>query len=337
MIWPDLKNFFRNNGFSPDRSGPPRSIQNTKGDDPLTFLHKKRPSLTGITLKNVLVATLVAGIAISAGCNRAPQKGVVATVGNESITSAQLSAKLFSLGVQPPVNPNTVSDVLNHMVDQKLLTQEAKDEGLASDPTIKSEIARAEDRILKKALLKKEVEDKLTVTDADISDYYQKHEKEIRQPGYVEARQVVFPTQKDADHFKNSLDRKGGFKKAIKTFKGGPLGRIFEGTLPPKFMPFFFGVKEGAVTGPIVLKDGVHYFRIDHFVAGHQLSLAESKEGIRRLLKREKRTDLTQALTNKLRAKTKININQLELAALVAQSQNLPGNTATPGQAPKGH
>ncbi|MHB1564214.1 MAG: peptidylprolyl isomerase [Leptospirillum sp.] len=303
----------------------------------MTLFHKIFHSLTENSLKRVILASLVAGIAISSGCNKAPQKGVVATVGSDSITSAQLSAKLFSLGVQPPVNPNTVSDVLNHMVDQELLTQEAKSEGLASDPTIKSEIARAEDRILKKALLKKEVEDKLTVTDAEISDYYQKHEKEIRQPGYVEARQVVFPTQKDADHFKNSLSRKGGFKKAIKTFKGGPLGRIFEGTLPPKFMPFFFGVKEGAVTGPIILKDGVHYFRIDHFVTGHQLSLAESKEGIRRLLKREKRTDLTQALTNKLRAKTKININQPELATLVAKSQTLPGSPSSAGQTPKDH
>lgn len=303
----------------------------------MTSFHKRTQALAKHSLKTLFLGLLMTGLAATAACNKTSQKGVVATVGDHTITQAALSARLFSLGVQPPVNPNTVSDVLNQMVDQKLLVAEARNEGLASDPAIKSEITRAEDRILRKALLKKEVEDKLTVTDADISDYYNKHEKEIRQPGYVEARQVLFPDQKTADRFKGKLDRKGMFAKAIHSFKGGPLGRIFEGTLPPKFMPFFFGIKEGSVTGPIVLKDGVHYFKIDHFTIGHQLSLTESKDGIRRLLQREKRTDLTQALTNKLRAKTKISINQAVVTALVAKSQNLPGKSSPAGQPPQSH
>lgn len=265
-------------------------------------------------------------------CHKNLQPNELAMVGNRAITVDDLKKRLADIGISSSKDPNMTSEVLNRMVDDVLIATKARKDGMESSDDIKRKVSEYRDHLLKQALLKKEVDDKIKVTDGDINDYYTKHQKEIRQPGYVELRQVVFPDDATARREAPRLKRKGGFRKAITAFKGGPVGKLYEGTVPQKFVSYFFGLPAGSVSGPLSLKDGVHYFRIDTVVPGKALSLDEAKDGIRNYLKSQKRKTLYQALVNHLRSETTVTINDKALASFVA-AQSLPSAPAAP-QAP---
>jgi peptidyl-prolyl cis-trans isomerase C len=105
-------------------------------------------------------------------------------------------------------------------------------------------------------------------------------------------------------------------------FKGGPVGKIYEGTVPPKFVSFFFGVPEGSITGPIPLKDGIHYFKIDRSVKGVQLTLDQAREGIRNYLRNRQNKTIYQTLVNHLRSTTTVQINNKALVSMISRAAN---------------
>lgn len=251
---------------------------------------------------------------------------ILAKVGNTTISQADLKKKLKDMGLDSSKDPNVTSEMLNQMVDNSLLAMEARKEGLDKSPDFRKKIHEYEDRLLRKSLLKKDVDDKVKVTDNDIVTYYNKHQKDIKQPGYVDVRQVVFPDEKTAKKEFSMLKRKGGFKKAVRLFKGGSVGKIYEGTVPPKFSAYFFGVPEGSITGPIPLKDGIHYFKIDHAVKGVQLTLEQAREGIKNYLKNRQNKTQYQALVNHLRSTTTVQINNKALVSMIAKSAATPGD-----------
>ena len=247
---------------------------------------------------------------------------VLAKVGNTTISQADLKKKLDSMGLATSKDPNVTSELLNQMVDNSLLAMQARKEGLDKSAEFQKKIHDYANQLLRKALLKKDVDEKVKVTDSDIVNYYNKHQKDIKQPGYVDVRQVVFPDERTAKKNLALLKRKGGFKKISRKFKGGPVGKIYEGTVPPKFVSFFFGVPEGSITGPIPLKDGIHYFKIDHAVKGVQLSLDQAREGIQNYLKNRQNKTVYQALVNHLRSTTTVQINNKALVSMIAQAAN---------------
>ncbi|MGC8499673.1 MAG: peptidyl-prolyl cis-trans isomerase [Leptospirillia bacterium] len=277
---------------------------------PLSF--SSRP-LGGKAATALLAATFV----LLAGCHQTLPSTVVAKVGPREISKESLQKAIKEMNLPSSAPASVPSDVLNRIIDSTLISQEADREGLASVPALRKKIEDDRDRILRQALIKKEVDDKVKVTDADVKDYFDKHRQEIKQPGYVKVRQLILPDQKTATRILSSLHKKKGFSRAIAKFKGGPVGKIFEGTVPPQFTKFFFGVPAGSVTGPISLKDGIHYFKVDTSEPGKLLSFDEAKAGISQFLTSRKKQDLYQKFLNSLRAKTKISINQKTLAELM--------------------
>lgn len=266
-------------------------------------------------------------------CHKDLQPNELAWVGDHSITREDLQKRLSDIGVSPSKDPNMTSEVLNRMVDDLLIASKARKEDLDNSDDIRKKVSEYQNHLLKKALLKKEVDDKIKITDADIAAYYAKHQKEIRQPGYVELRQVVFPNDSVARREVSRLKQKGGFRKAITKFKGGPVGKLYEGTVPQKFVSYFFGLPEGSVSGPLSLKDGVHYFRIDKVVSGQSLSLEQAREGIRNYITSQKKKSLYQALVNHLRSETTVTINDKALASLIASGAKTPVLANPPAQA----
>lgn len=263
-------------------------------------------------------------------CHKGLQPDELARVGDHSITREDLQKRLADIGISPSKDPNMTSEVLNRMVDDVLIASKARKEGLDSSDDIRKKVTAYRDRLLKKALMKKEVDDKIKITEADIAAYYAKHQKEIRQPGYVELRQVVFPGDAAARREVAKLKQKGGFRKAIAKFKGGPVGKLYEGTVPQKFVNYFFGLPEGSVSGPLSLKDGIHYFRIDRVVSGKSLSLDEARDGIRNYLTSQKKKSLYQALVNHLRSETTVSVNDKALASMIASGTQTPAPAPPP-------
>ncbi|MHB8422202.1 MAG: peptidylprolyl isomerase [Leptospirales bacterium] len=276
------------------------------------------------------IALLTALPLFFASCNQSTstQSDELAKVGDISITKTDLTKKLGGMGLNASKDPNVTSELLNQMVDNSLLVMEARKEGLDKTPEFRRKLNSYENQLLRKSILKKDVDSKVKVSDADITAYYTKHQKEIRQPGYVVVRQVIFPSESIAKKMAPRLKRKGAFSKTIKTFSGGPVGKLYEGTVPPKFISYFFGVPAGSVTGPVTLKDGVHYFKIDQSVQGVQLTMEQARDGIRNYLSNQQNKSLYQALVNHLRSTTTVKINNKALVSMIAAAAAAKGSSS---------
>ncbi len=110
----------------------------------------------GGTIRRIgLVATVALGVAI-AGCSKKPTDQVVAIVNGEEISLPELNAELGNAQVPPGVDKKLVQQqLLQRIVDRRLLAQSAKDQGLDRDPAFIVEQRRVNESLLVEKLAKR--------------------------------------------------------------------------------------------------------------------------------------------------------------------------------------
>lgn len=127
---------------------------------------------------NVLLAVLMFALA---GCGEkkgaeAPASKVAATVNGEAIDARNVEADLAKVGVKNPAQAqDAANQMLNVLLEQRLLAQQAKKSGLDKDATVKEALQAAERQVLALAYLEKVTANVVKPGDADIKTYYDKH------------------------------------------------------------------------------------------------------------------------------------------------------------------
>ncbi|WP_174280241.1 peptidyl-prolyl cis-trans isomerase [Sphingomonas bacterium] len=103
-------------------------------------------------MKRVNRAGLALGTAAAlmlGGCGKKVGGQVVAVVNGEEITQQQLNAELNGQQVPPGANGKAVTaQLLQRVIDRKLLVGRAKDQGLTKSPTYLAQVQRAQDAVL---------------------------------------------------------------------------------------------------------------------------------------------------------------------------------------------
>lgn len=131
-------------------------------------------------------------------------------------------------------------------------------------------------------LLDKIVYSRITVSDAEISGYYEAHKKEFKTPASVRLRQIFIKIPHTTDE-KTLLDVKNKareiFQQAIegrdfvmlaKKYSddpfaasiGGEMGVIYRGNLSHEFDSLIFNRVKGSVTEPVKSTGGYHIFQV---------------------------------------------------------------------------
>ena len=123
-------------------------------------------------MMNVLLAALIFALA---GCGE--KKGVdapavAAKVNGEAINARNVEAELAKVGVKDPAQAN---QMLNALLEQRLLVQQAKKAGLDKDANVKEALQMAERQVLAQAYLEKITASVAKPGDAEVKDYYDKH------------------------------------------------------------------------------------------------------------------------------------------------------------------
>ena len=154
-------------------------------------------------------------LALLAGCHKGPQDGVVATVNGHPILRADMdkayNVQLASNPQQQTPSPDMADaahlQILQNLITEEMIEQRAAKEGLtATDAEVDSKLAEVkapytEDQfqarlkasklsldelrrdlrrdLTQKKLLNKEINSKITVTDADVNTYYNAHKAEF--------------------------------------------------------------------------------------------------------------------------------------------------------------
>lgn len=221
----------------------------------------------------------------------------------------------------------------NQMIEDKLILQEAKRRGVIVDDSeveerlneIKSrfpeesifeaEIERAgvtsdilrtryKEQLMMTRLVSHEVKDRVVVTPAEISAYYDKHSKELKAPESVRLKAVIIrfdeataeplAKQKADDIFRlikqgrDFSDLAKQYSQGPKAELGGDMGFIEKGQMREEFDKVIFNLKPGEVTEPLKTDTGYYIFKVEEKKGSYERSLADVREQIENTIYQEK-------------------------------------------------
>jgi foldase protein PrsA len=145
-------------------------------------------------------------------------------------------------------------------------------------------------RELQNKITQKVTKGKDKVTDAQIADYYNKHQSQFATAERRNVRIVLTKTKPKAQQAKSALDSGQSWKSVAKKYsvdqatknKGGELqGGVAKGQQEKALDTAIFAADKGKLTGPVKTQFGWYVFQVEKITKGKQQSLDESKANIK--------------------------------------------------------
>lgn len=292
----------------------------------------------------ILVAMAVGLALMVSACNRnaaderPPEPGdtAVARVDGRAVWASDVKREAVAQGLIGEGEPLDVSSdlfrrVLDEVVDQKLLAAEAIERGLDKDPVAERRLAAARERILGDMLVEGMVEK--AVTEDNIRGLYAEQQKLTKQSEEIRARQILVPSQAEAESVKKLLATGATFdalamersKDEATRFKGGDLGYFTVDVMPEAYAGALKDAKTGDLVGPFQSDGQWVVLRVEDKRLEEPLSLEEARPQIVRFLTYDQVRDLLEKLRGKAKVET-----------LIGKGQDMPGAPQEPASAPSG-
>ncbi|HUO11688.1 MAG TPA: peptidyl-prolyl cis-trans isomerase [Caulobacteraceae bacterium] len=258
----------------------------------------------------------------------------VARVNGQAIWASDVKREAVAEGLIGSGDPLDTSSVLFHQVldeviDTRVLAAEALERHLDRDPLAQRRLAAARDRALE-ALMVESVVGK--AVNARAEDALYKDFLKNRTPSeQVRLRQIVVATEPDAEAVKRELTAGAAFEAVAmersidgdSRFKGGDLGEATTDTLPQPIAEAIKGAKIGQVVGPVKVDAGWALLRVDE----RQPEPAPSLDQVRPQLIQFITYDQVKDLVLQLRSRSKVE-------TLIGPAPDVPGAPTEPASAP---
>jgi len=153
-------------------------------------------------MKNGMRIVAALGMAASAlalgGCEKKAGGQVVAVVDGQEITQQQLNAELAGLNVPPNADKKAVqAQVLQQLVNRRLLIGKAKAQGLDRSPTYLAQVQRTQDGILIGMLGSTVAKGQRVPSAAEIDKFYNDNPSQFAQRKVFSVDQIAFNVKPD--------------------------------------------------------------------------------------------------------------------------------------------
>ena len=219
--------------------------------------------------------------------------------------------------------------VLDEVIDQKLLAREAGSRRLDRDAVVRRKLAAARDKVMGDALIETEIDK--AVNEAAIRQLYAEQQKKQKGGEEFHARQIILPTQADAEGVKKLLFAGGAFEALAMQrstdqttrFSGGDLGWFTPDSMPDAYGAALKAATPGQVLGPFQTDSGWVLVRMDERRPETPISMEEARPQIVRFLT----YDQIRVLLSGLRSRTKV---QVLTAPAAPNSGREPASAPTP-------
>lgn len=285
---------------------------------------------------------VLGAVLVLAACNkeqpfeRAPERGdrAVATVNGHTVWTSDVKREAVAQGMIGEGEPLDVSSdlfrqVLDEVVDQKLLAAEALKRKMDKDPVAQRRLAAARERILGDMLVESVVDK--AVNENAINTLYQEQQKLSKQTDEIHARQIVTATQAEADQVKKLLASGAAFEALAMErsidpntrFNGGDLGYFTADVMPEAYGVALKDAKIKDIIGPFQVEGGWAVAKVEDRRPEAPIGLEQARPQIVRFLTYDEVRDLLE----KLRAKSRVKL-------LVHPPQGVPGSPTEPASAP---
>ncbi|MBJ7408902.1 MAG: peptidylprolyl isomerase [Phenylobacterium sp.] len=265
-----------------------------------------------------MIAALALG---AAACDRGgdssspPERGdkAVARVDGKTVWASDVKREAIAQGLIGEGEPlDTSSDLFRQMmdqvIDQKLLAAEAQRRKLDKDPLAQRRLTAAQDRVMGDMLVETTVAD--AVTEDNIRGLYEEQQKLARRSEEIRARQIVLATATEVDQVKKLLAAGANFealamersRDAATRFNGGDLGYFTTDVMPEAYEAALKGAKPGQLIGPVPTQGGFALVKVEDVRQEQPIPLDAARPQIVRFLTYDRIRDLLE----KLRAKAKV-------------------------------
>lgn len=283
---------------------------------------------------------------------------IIAKVNDKIITQSELEervlVKMMSLqkmNVQPmPSKKEVMREELERMIEERLLIDIGRKLGLkvdeenvtkaideikrtnglndgdlekmlqAESKSMEEYKNKIHDQILISRVVGYEVRKRVTISNEEIEEYYNRHLKEYWVPEKLQLRHILFlmddklleedkRIKKQKAHLALKKIRSGEdfiavakeFSEDISASTGGDLGEIERGKMVPEFEKAAFLLKEGEVSGLVETPYGLHIIKVDKIIPGQTLPLDKVQEKIKNRFMDQKLKDEYHAYLSKLK------------------------------------
>jgi len=182
------------------------------------------------------------------------------------------------------------------------------------------------------------------VTDAQITDYYNKNKQRFAQPERRDLRVVLTKTEAKANEAKRALQSGQSFSSVAKKYsidqaskaQGGKLPAVAKGQQEKALDDAVFKASKGKLTGPVKTQFGYYVFQVSKITPASQQTLEQAKQTIKQLLASQNQQKALDDFVKKFRDKWKDRTDCRDgFVTQDCKNAPKPKSTATP-QTPPG-
>jgi len=247
-----------------------------------------------------------------------PQKDVVATVGDKVITLSQIDEKISRMPAHyQKMLQGRKAELLDDMVLEILLYDEAKKKGLEEDKEVKEILEEAHKKIVISKLIQNEIEEKATVSDKEARNYYDTHGDEFATQERMKVSHILVNSEKEAKTILTELANGASFEELAKeksedtsSDKGGDIGYFTKGQVVPEFEKAASKLEIGQISEIVKSEFGYHIIKLTDKKPAQTQDFTGVSNKIKSKLLADKKKEEFDKLADRLKAGVAININK---------------------------
>ncbi len=178
-------------------------------------------------------------------------------------------------------------DLLQQLITQTLLVQQANNLNLQSDPEISFQIKNTIDQILIQVLLEREIIEKTFLEDNEIQSYYDENKENYWKEEEIYALNIIVESEEEANEIIQQLKEGKDFSEIAKEKSiassasiGGDIGFISKGTLKTDIEEKLFILNLDEISEIIQIDNNFHIFKVIEKIPAGYTELAEVKSEI---------------------------------------------------------
>jgi parvulin-like peptidyl-prolyl isomerase len=250
-------------------------------------------------------------------------ESAVAYINGEPLTGKEL---LMAMRGRDPKDLEAKRKVLDGLVLNKLLDQEAMSRRYEEDPTLNKRIKSHRERLLIDKFKIKAVLPLVKVEEGEILEYYNKNKDQFRESDRIRLRGIFVMDLEEGISVAEELKKGADFsflarEKSIDPSrgKGGDLGWLPANRFSADILMAFEEAAEGDILGPFAYKNGYSVFEFLGIEKGLYIPLEKVRSVIDRTIGKQKFNSVLKNYLKRLRAAVPVDINEDELKKLAGE------------------
>lgn len=211
--------------------------------------------------------------------------------------------------------PGGIQDILEQLIRETLLVQRAQKLGLENDPVILEQLEQIKRQLLVTELIKREIVDKVQVSDEEIEKEYTSNPSLYTDPEQVKAKHIMTSTKEKADEVLQELQSGRPFEEVAKeksespdAQQGGEMGYLKKGDLDPNLEKVLFDLAPGKFSDVVETSYGFHIFLVEEHLKPRLKEVEEVKDEISNRLLPQKQQEAFEKLIEELKSQAEIAI-----------------------------